>query len=175
MVSYCGILRNLPGNGSWLIFTQETLLWDRMHSIMVVLVRFSDYEMGLLTKIAYGSTTKKQQVGFVHILVRAKFARKIMKCSMISPSCTILQTKNEGMSIDMLGRIWIKNVKKFPVTILQQAFFGVKLLASQICKAFAWKGQISLPSDSGFATGIQSSYCDYNRRCTNSVCLLDIQ
>ena len=155
LVLYCVILLNLPGNGSWLIFTQETLLWDRMHCNMVV--RFSDYEVGLLTKIAYGSTTKKQQVGFVHILVRAKFARKIMKCSMISPSCTILQTKNEGMSIDMLGRMWIKNVKKFPVTILQQAFFGVKLLASQLCKAFAWKGQFSLLSYSEFATGMQSS------------------
>ena len=155
MVLYCGILRNLPGNGSWLIFTQETLLWDRMHSNMVV--RFSDYEMGLLTKIANASTTKKQQVGFVYILVRAEFAREIMKCAMIRLFCTILQTENDGMSIDMLGRIWIKNVKKFPMPILQQALFGVYLLASQICKAFAWKGQFSLPSYSECATGIQSS------------------
>ena len=92
-----------------------------MHSNMVV--RFSDYEMGLLTKIANASTTKKQQEGFVYILVRAEFAREIMKCAMIRLSCTILQTENDGLSIDMLGRIWIKNVKKIPDDNPSASFF----------------------------------------------------
>ena len=111
-------------------------------------------------KNSYGNTTTtkliKKQGGFGQDSVQS-FQEKFMKYSMVRPSCTISKTNDDGISIDMLGRILIKNVKKFPVTILQQAFFGVKLLASQICKAFAWKGQFSLPSYFEFATGIQSS------------------
>ena len=65
MVLYCGISRNLPGNESWLPFTQEALLLDRMHSNRIV--RFSDYETGLLTKDFNRNTTTKlinKQVGF---------------------------------------------------------------------------------------------------------------
>ena len=50
-----------------------------------------------------------------------------MKYSMIRPSCTILKTKDDGITIDKLGRILIKNVKKFQMPIFQLAFFGVKL------------------------------------------------
>mgnify|MGYP001803427233 CR=1 FL=1 len=122
---YCDISRNWPGNGSWLPSTHEALLLDRMHSNRTV--RFSEYEMGLRTKNSNLNTTTnliKKQVGFGQDSCRVC---KKLKCSRIRPSCTILKTKDNGITLDMLGCIWIKNVEKFPLPIFQLAFFGVKL------------------------------------------------
>ena len=81
-------------------------------------------------KNSYGNTTTtkliKKQGGFGQDSVQS-FQEKFMKYSMVRPSCTISKTNDDGISIDMLGRMWIKNVKKFPMPIFQLAFFGVKL------------------------------------------------
>ena len=92
-----------------------------------MIVHFSDSR--LLTKNFNWNTTTKlitKQVGFRQDSAQS-LQEKFMKYSKIRPSCTISKTKDDGMSIDMLGCMWIKNVKKFPMPILQLAFFGVKL------------------------------------------------
>ena len=79
-----------------------------MHSNMIV--RFSDYEMGLLTKkFNWNTTTKliKKQLGFRQDSAQS-LQDKFMKYYKIRPSCTILKTKDYGITIDKLGRIWVK-------------------------------------------------------------------
>ena len=91
-------------------------------------------------KNSYGNTTTtkliKKQGGFRQDSAQS-LQDKFMKYYKIRPSCTILKTKDYGITIDKLGRIWVKCQKITDPNLSASLFWSQ---TSQIRGAFAWIG-----------------------------------